>query len=61
MKNYEDIKAAYTLHHTATHAGYHSRKSVTVEPYSGRFGTGFKVHKAHPTSTQYHLVEYYTK
>ena len=55
------LAAGYTLHHTATHPGYHTRKSVTTAPYEGRFGNGFRVHKAHPTSTQFHIVEYWIK
>ena len=51
----------YKLHHTATHAGYHSRKYTSCEMYSGKFGDGFKIHKSHPKSTQYHIVEYWIK
>lgn len=54
-------KAGYTLHHTATHPGYHTRKHTTCELYHGKFGEGFKIHKAHPTSTQFHIVEYWIK
>lgn len=54
-------QAGYTLHHTATHPAYHTRKHTTCEPYHGKFGDGFKIHKAHPTSTQFHIVEYWIK
>lgn len=54
-------QAGYTLHHTATHPTYHTRKYTTCEPYHGKFGEGFKIHKAHPTSTQFHIVEYWIK
>lgn len=36
----------YNLHHTATAAGYISRKvPEKLEEYKGRFGIGYKVHR----------------
>lgn len=51
----------HVLHHTATANGYISRRSDTcrVEPYSGRFGTGYKVYHANFGSTRYCFVSYW--
>ncbi len=50
-----------TYHHSAWARGYISRKasSDTIEPYSGKYGTGYKVHSASTKSTRYHQVTYY--
>jgi hypothetical protein len=63
MMNYEEIRKEYTLHHTACHAGYQCRKEgfENIEPYEGKFGKGYKVHKPRYDSTQYHYVEYWVK
>ena len=48
------------FHHTALQRGYCSRKSNGfVEPYAGRFGVGFKVHKPNFSSSAYHYIDYY--
>ena len=53
-----------SFHHDAWGRGYISRKtardeSYTVCSYSGRFGSGFVVHKPSFKLTSYHIVEYY--
>lgn len=40
--------------------GYISRKTEgKIEPYTGRYGNGYKIHRPTYRSTQYHIVEYY--
>ena len=49
------------FHHTATAQGYVSRKrkEFIIEPYKGRFGSGYKIHYPRYDTTQYHCVSYY--
>lgn len=55
-----ESNAAYYLHHTASRRGYVSRKSSgTVEPYSGKFGTGYVVISPRYDTTQYVNIAYY--
>lgn len=56
-------RMGYTLHHIASQRGYLSRKDPRdiVEPYKGRFGTGYKVLSPRWDTTQYVKVEYWTK
>ena len=50
------------FHHTALQRGYCSRKSDGfVEPYAGRFGVGFKVHRPYWRSSAYHQIDYYVQ
>lgn len=56
-------KHNYVKHHTAACRGYVSRKddSYIMEPYSGRFGDGYKVFTPRYDTTQYCWVTYYVK
>lgn len=58
-----DIKATYKEHHTSMTRGYVSRKNTDgiAIPYSGRFGTGYKILTPCFCSTQYCYVTYYTE
>lgn len=48
------------FHHNSWANGYVSRKvCAIVEPYSGKFGTGFRVHTPAFNSSKYHEVSYY--
>ena len=48
------------LHHAAMERGYFRRTiPPRIEPYHGRFGTGYKVHRATHRTTIYHIVQYY--
>ena len=52
--------ATHNPHHTATAAGYISRRLARViEPYNGRFGRGFVARYPRYDTTRYHTVEYY--
>ena len=49
-----------TYHHTGQITGYCRRNGYTIEPYSGRFGRGYRVHyPSAKASTGRHQVEYY--
>lgn len=55
-----DIKANYKHHHTSRARRYVSRKSDgVVEPYSGKFGRGYKVYTPAWDSSTYCYVTYY--
>jgi hypothetical protein len=55
-------KTGYTLHHRALERGYISRKGTGwEETYSGKFGTGIKLHLPNWQSTSYHIIEYWIK
>lgn len=48
-------------HHTATSRDYlTSADDGKIENYSGRFGSGYIIHRQ-MNSSQYHLIEYYIK
>ena len=57
------LDANCSFHHEATARGYVSRKkkTVTVEPYAGKFGEGFKVLLPDWRSTSYCKVYYWIK
>lgn len=59
----DTVKDTCNYHHTSLAVGYVSRKNDTViiEEYSGRFGNGYKVHRACWQSTNYHFVSYYIR
>lgn len=66
MTTNDTIYGHYFLHHRAVKTGY-IRKSIDrahaqVEPYSGRFGTGFTLsyHKPGPGHNQ-HFIEYWVE
>lgn len=53
---------SYYLHHAASRRGYESRKgSGHIEPYSGKFGTGYLLVLPRYDTTRYVRVEYYIK
>lgn len=55
-----EIRYAYKEHHTSRARRYVSRKSDGVaEPYSGKFGRGYKVYTPAWDSTTYCYVTYY--
>jgi hypothetical protein len=55
-----DITEKYKWHHTALFRGYVSRKSSGyIQPYTGKYGTGYKVFKPNYNSTRYSFVEYW--
>lgn len=52
----------YYFHHAASRRGYESRKgSGHIEPYSGKFGTGYLLVLPRYDTTRYVRVEYYIK
>lgn len=58
----KQIKQEYVYHHTASARGYISRrKDGIIEPYKGRFGTGYKIMRPRWDTTQYCYVDYYVK
>lgn len=60
MLDITHITANYTLHHTSTRRGYISRKLPgKVQPYSGRFGSGYIIIRPRRDSSQYVTYEYY--
>lgn len=55
-----EIEENYTLHHTAWHRGYVSRRlEGYAERYEGRFGKGYRVFYPSWSSTTYCRVAYY--
>lgn len=67
LKNTEIINGdTCVLHHTAYARGYVSRKqkdfaAYEKEPYSGKFGKGYRVLMPCYLSTSYYVVAYYIK
>lgn len=63
MERYRIINGQrYELHHTAAAKGYISRKvTEELEEYTGKYGTGYKVHRPRFDTTNYHYVDYYIK
>lgn len=58
--NLAKIKKTCTLHHTAAHRGYVSRKSEGVaNEYSGKFGTGYTIDRPRWDTTNYVDREYW--
>lgn len=55
------LTAEYKHHHDALAPGYQSVKGVRIEPYSGRFGKGYKVFSHNPLSTRWVRISYYVK
>lgn len=57
----DQIKQTCQLHHSAIARGYVSRKGdrVRIVPYTGRYGTGYKVMHAWDQSTRFCPVDYY--
>ena len=52
--------ADYYHHHTGSRRGYVSRKGDgIVEPYSGRFGEGYRIISPRWDTTMFVNVEYY--
>nr|CAI9750019.1 hypothetical protein QQAWYXWE_QQAWYXWE_CDS_0010 [Microvirus sp.] len=69
-KFYEEIleSGEYYIHHQAMAIGYMSKeKDYKCEEYYGKFGKGFKIHRANANfpvrgkSRRYHWVEYIIK
>lgn len=49
----------YKFHHSAFARGYVRVGHEVKEPYSGKFGRGYKLYKNNPCSSRYCIVEYY--
>ena len=55
-------KAGYKYSHTSYYRGYVSRKlQGIVNPYTGKFGTGYTLDMPNKNSSQYSLRAYYVK
>ena len=61
---FDDFRSlGYRYHHRAIVRGYHSVGYAYIEPYSGKFGIGFKVH--YPTKCSdvrgngFHSIDYF--
>lgn len=63
MKLDETKLAGLHYHHSAAQRGYISRKAggERMEPYSGKFGTGYKVFTPRFDTTNYCTVSYYVQ
>lgn len=60
MLSVSEVKSTCRFHHSASRRGYVSRKSNGfVEPYSGRFGTGYVIVTPRFDTTRYVDVSYY--
>ena len=54
------IGSGCTFHHTATRAGYESRRGHGhFEPYSGRFGAGYVYVRPRYDTSRYVYIDYY--
>lgn len=53
----------FKYHHTAIAYGYEKRTGgeFRVEPYNGKFGTGFVVHCPKYDSSAFHYIRYFLK
>ena len=53
----------YRYHHRSIERGYHPVDYAYVEPYSGKFGVGFKVHYptkcSHVRGNGFHNIDYF--
>lgn len=56
----KEILETHRLHATGSRRGYLSRKGKgSVEPYTGRYGVGYRVILPRWDTTQYVTVQYY--
>lgn len=58
----DEIKRTHKLHHISSRRGYISRRGGDqVEPYNGRFGTGYIIASPRWDTTRYITITYYIK
>jgi len=55
-----EVEKKCAFHHSAYFKGYISRlTNGRIEPYQGRYGSGYKIYKPCWNSTWYSVVEYW--